>query len=289
MIHRSSEITGVLLEGRFFVAGGLVNGVVTTDLSQYYDVKTDTWVNISRLPKKRNHVSTASYGGKVYVMGGTSTLRYEGGFYTWSWVYDPATDTWERIAESPGARVAASAVTLGDYIYLAGGLVVDPNAEGPGTYNELLRYHPETDTWDMLAPALEVREHAVSVVLDGKIYMTGGRYGVLMDSVEIYDPETDMWEYGTPMNEPRAAHAAVVLEGKIYLFGGEDIYGTNVRVLDSSSIYDPETDTWSEGPTMPFGIHGLTGFAFGDVIYLVGGSDLPQDVENYGRVLAYRP
>jgi hypothetical protein len=74
MIHRSSEITGVLLEGRFFVAGGLVNGVVTTDLSQYYDVVTDTWANISRLPKVRNHVSTASYGGKVYMLGGSSTL-----------------------------------------------------------------------------------------------------------------------------------------------------------------------------------------------------------------------
>ena len=167
----------------------------------------------------------------------------------------------------------------------------DYGLDGPATNNEILRYHPKTDTWDILAPAIEIREHASAVVFDGKIYMIGGRNEVLLSSIEIYDPATDTWRLGTPMNEARSAHVAILFNDKIYVCGGEDpgIVDPNGHTINSVVIYDPETDTWVEGPSMPYGIHGLSGFAFEDAVYLVGGSDKAAAAENHGRLLVLRP
>ncbi len=284
-----TEITGALLDGKFYVAGGIDQSPGTTDYTQVYDVATNTWETVASLPKIRDHAAMTSFEGKVYLFSGFDL--HGGENIDMAWVYDPAMDAWEAIAKMPAPRYASSAVVVGDYIYIVGGLMVDYGLAGPGTNNEVLRYHPRTNTWDILAPAIEVREHASAVAFDGKIYMIGGRNETLLSSIEIYDPESNTWSLGAPMNEPRSAHVAIVLNDKIYVCGGEDpgLVDLNGHTIDSVVIYNPETNTWSDGPSMPTGTHGLSGFAFEDAIYLVGGSDKAAGAENHGRVLMLRP
>ena len=60
-----------------------------------------------------------------------------------------------------------------------------------------------------------------AVVVDGKIYVIGGRSGYSdFGDVYIYDPLTNSWSTG-PSIEPRGTAGAVFYCGGIYLFGGE--------------------------------------------------------------------
>jgi len=286
-----SEISGALLDGKFYVAGGLLAGVQTTSQLQIYAVETNQWTLGAEMPRGRNHHVTAALDGMVYFLEGTESLmpppyaRYRTGY-----IYSVVENTWSRTAPAPANRVAASAVVIGDSIYLVGGMLFDPSAEGELEARGVQRYLPAQDAWEELAPVPRELEHSVAVSLNGAIYLTGGREPKPSASVYRYDLVQDVWTEVAPMNEPRSAHAALVLGGKIYTCGGERFLPeTGAEVVRSCEIYDPDSDSWSFGPELPFGIHGLTGFVYLDTLYLLGGSDTPNDVDNYGRVLIWRP
>lgn len=55
------------------------------------------------------------------------------------------------------------------------------------------------------------------------------------------------WNEAASMSMPRQEASAVALNGKVYVMGGYN----GSSILSSVEIYDPATDTWSPGPTMP--------------------------------------
>ncbi|MFO7753961.1 MAG: kelch repeat-containing protein [Desulfobacteraceae bacterium] len=72
---------------------------------------------------------------------------------------------------------------------------------------------------------------------------------VATDTVECYDPKTNQWTYRTSMSSKRLEHAAVLgPDGKIYVFGGAKSPSDALAndYLDTTEVYDPQTDTWSE-------------------------------------------
>lgn len=72
------------------------------------------------------------------------------------------------------------------------------------------------------------------------------------------------WQLVSTRNEPLARHenAFAELNGKFYLIGGR----TNKPI----NIYDPATNTWSEGATPPLEMHHFQALAFRDKIYVLG-------------------
>ncbi|MDY6876162.1 MAG: kelch repeat-containing protein [Chloroflexota bacterium] len=66
-------------------------------------------------------------------------------------------------------------------------------------------------------------------------------------------------------------HPGVVgVNGKIYVFGGSNASGA----LDSMEIYDPATDTWTSGPSMPGAKSAPSAVAVGGLIYVLAGDEL---------------
>jgi N-acetylneuraminic acid mutarotase len=180
----------------------------------------------------------------------------------------------------PEKRVAGTAVTLGDYIYVMGGT--------DGSQN-LLRYDPAQDSWSQLAPTLAPREHTTAVAYDGKIFLMGGRWpspGEL-DSMEIYDPETDTWEMGPALETARAGFGAAVLNDQIYVLGGEIIFN-DVATLNSVAVFDPVGQSWGTAPEMLYPLHGVPAAVVDGVLYLLGGADEARTANNSGRVLIYQ-
>jgi hypothetical protein len=57
------------------------------------------------------------YRGKIFCMGGEGSNRV----FAQNETYDPAKDTWEQYAPMPTPRHGLGAVTIGDYIHVAGG------------------------------------------------------------------------------------------------------------------------------------------------------------------------
>lgn len=68
------------------------------------------------------------------------------------------------------------------------------------------------------------------------------------------------------MPEARLGHDAIWHQGKIYVVGGEG-KGDASRVL----IFDPATNSWSKGASMPTPRHHVSAFVHKDKIYVAGG------------------
>ena len=64
-------------------------------------------------------------------------------------------------------------------------------------------FDPATGAWSTAAPMLSGRLAHSSVVLDGKLYVTGGKGARAHQSVEVFDPATGAWS--TTTDAPPAA------------------------------------------------------------------------------------
>ena len=73
------------------------------------------------------------------------------------------------------------------------------------------------------ASMLTAREHLASALLDGKLYVIGGKTAGIAANIEaneIYDPITDKWSILEPMPSKRGDWLSVLLNETIHLFDG---------------------------------------------------------------------
>lgn len=83
-------------------------------------------------------------------------------------------------------------------------------------------YDPVADTFGFKSPLLiGVQDHAAAVI-DGKIYLFGGRISNtdFVDVVQIYDPVSNSWCFGQNLPFNWAFMSTVEVNGKVYLLGG---------------------------------------------------------------------
>ena len=151
----------------------------------------------------------------------------------------PIIGTWQFKAPMPEARSGASAVTLGEYIYVIGG----KDASGVVS-NRVDRYDPVADTWEEAEPLQESRFNAASVVWNNTIVVVGGRSngGQTLKTVEQFNPESNSWVSLQALVEAREGHSVVVLDDVMYAAGGSDAAG---RIFDSVELYNPNQGAWS--------------------------------------------
>jgi N-acetylneuraminic acid mutarotase len=74
------------------------------------------------------------------------------------------------------------------------------------------------------------------------------------------------WTEVSPLNTPRKNHMSAVYNGKIYVFGGVNSSGT---FITSVEIYNPSTDSWSVGASMPVTMINAVAKTVGSKIYLI--------------------
>ncbi|NKC32503.1 Kelch repeat-containing protein [Falsiroseomonas selenitidurans] len=122
---------GVLAHnGVIHIIGGRFNTFeYNTGLHHVYLPERDTWQERAPLPTPRSGHGLVLYRGRFFAMGGESgwfedrpggrvlTGKVHGQMES----YDPATDSWQHHAPMPTPRHGMGAVTIGDFIYVAGG------------------------------------------------------------------------------------------------------------------------------------------------------------------------
>src|SRR5256885_874919 len=136
----------------------------------------------------------------------------------------------------PTPRGALSATAIGTKIYAIGG-ARNPSYSTPElrpsvpvenvATNEV--YDTETNTWTLARPMLTARNHHGAALIDGKIYVVGGRIGStfiigLSNNVstnEVYDIAKDTWASVLGMPTPRSGVGVAGLKGRIHLLGRE--------------------------------------------------------------------
>ena len=257
------------VNGKLYVIGGWGDGKAR-GANYEYDPATDKWTKKSPMPRPAHHAALAAVNGKIYAFGGfvapatTAVPLGAAGNRSPTHEFNPAADSWKPLAPMPGKRGSAIAEEVGGKIYVIGGATTMEGdkapfftAFGPAKVlatNEV--YDPATNKWESRNPMSVPRNHAFSGVVNGKIYVIGGRIGhgfVLSasntDVVEEYDPASDTWSMPKErMPTARSGGGWGTDSRKIYVSGGEVKTTELVGAFRAVEAYDPATNRGSRCP-----------------------------------------
>jgi N-acetylneuraminic acid mutarotase len=292
----AEEISGAAAGGKMYVFAGLAPGWKPMGMVYEYDPSSNQWTKKKPMALPSHHVAFTEYHGKIYAFGGF--VPPESGPPAWTpinnaWEYDPATDMWRALAPMPNKRGSALAAAVGDKIYVIGGASTISGSKETAVYpthphtsvGTVEEYDPAANTWRDRSQMPTPRNHAALGVVNGKIYVIGGRVGAAfiglasdISVVEEYDPATNQWS-GPRARMPiaRSALGAGVYGARIYVAGGEYQDPHMMATFRAVEAYDPANNTWTEMPPMPVSRHGLAVGVIGNRLYVVGG-----DVQSAG-------
>ena len=247
-------------------------------------VTAESWEVISKLPTHRKGFSTAVVNGKIYLIGGTRFENQNGPFgLSIVEVYDPQTNSWERVADMPTPRASAGASVVDGIIYVFGGYNgIDNRAVNIKFLDIVEAYNPQNDAWtkkqDMPTPRIQFGIGTV----DGKIYTIGGSIHPLnrkpgdpgrIDLVEVYDPGTDIWAKRAKMPTRRDGFGVGVVNNRIYAIGGSGWpqFGNGGPFLTTLEEYTPKINRWQKRGDMPNLRISFSTVSLDGVVYLIGG------------------
>jgi N-acetylneuraminic acid mutarotase len=233
-------------KGKIYVSGGFVapaNTQIPTggawqpieDVWEY-DTAADSWKALAPMPTKRGAAIAAEVGGKIYVIGGATTMEgSKDPFFTFmgpsrvlntNEVYDPATNKWETRRPMSEPRNHSFSAAVNGKIFVIGGRT----------------------------------GHA--------FIMSATNTNV----VEAYDPAADMWSVPLERMPTARSGGGSGTDGRlIYCAGGEVTTAELVGAFRGVEAYDPATNVWITLPFMPLPRHGVAGAVIGDEFHLVSG------------------
>ena len=190
---------------------------------------------------------------------------------------------WQQLADLPDAEGWAgmyAGVSNGALIVCGGANFPEkPLWEGgPKRWTERVFVLTADNTgWQEGAPLPKPLGYGATATLPGGVMLIGGSNaeGAVADCYLIsWDGSALSCKALAPLPVTLTGHAATVMGGEVYVQGGSLAPGEQ----DAESrmwIYDPESDSWSEGPAMPTRGRFLQQMAtVGDTVYVLGGIGL---------------
>ena len=99
--------------------------------------------------------------------------------------------------------------------------------------------------------------------------------------VEVGDAQR--WSARAPLPSPRERFASVSFAGRVILIGGD----TSLGVTGDVDIYDPASDTWSQGAPKPTPVSNVGAAVLGTEVFVPGGYDSEERV--LSTVEVYQP
>eukprot|EP00069_Balaena_mysticetus_P007318 bmy_05495T0 len=191
----------LVYDGKIYTLGGL--GVAgNVDHVERYDTITNQWEAVAPLPKAVHSAAATVCGGKIYVFGGVNEAGRAAGVLQ---SYVPQTNTWSFIESPMIDNKYAPAVTLNGFVFILGGAYARATTI----------YDPDKGNIKAGPNMNHSRQFCSAVVLDGKIYATGGivsSEGPALGNMEAYEPATNTWALLPHMPCPVFRHGCVVIK-----------------------------------------------------------------------------
>ena len=193
-----------------------------------------------------------------------------------------AENSWVTKTSMQVSRTGAGTAAVNGIVYIMGGSQrynVTGNEFSYRSINATEAYNPMTDVWSQKAPMPTSRDSFGAAAYQNRIFCIGGKSASKIEATnctgvnEVYDTETNSWETKNPMPTPRYGLQANEVDGKIYLIGGW-IQPESSTISESSKkveIYDPATDTWSNGSQIPIAVAGYSSAIVDGKIYVISG------------------
>ncbi len=189
---------------------------------------------------------------------------------------------WQAIDTLPQNITGAMAGTIGNYVYLLGGLL---SASPLWVNGSILRYNPQAPNphWTSTSHTLQTPVFRAGVVsADNTIYIVGGYENKfsspeIVDIIQTYDGNGNTKQLGF-MKIGRAGAAVAYYNNALYIFGGIDSQG---QLLNSIEKFDLQSNTSTTLSTsLPTKRVYAKALMLGEEAYIPGGAD-DKDGSNY--------
>lgn len=242
---------GAVLQDKLYIFGGVNNFNTYSKTSWYFDLIKREWVRIADLPSGRpatqNH-TVVQWDNKLWIFGG---WRQEGSAVSDLYVYDPATDSYEKKADCPEGLGYHTAAVYDNHMYIHGGYSLNTG----NICDNLWQYSLYNNTWVQKADG-PLKSHSHVATFDessGIMYVSGGYsggfytgqgIGPYLSSLRSYNVATNTWvSHAVMPGMPQKScyGNGFYKDGKIYHHGGSN--GTERLAL--LMAYDIAGDAWS--------------------------------------------
>lgn len=208
-VHDSA---GAVIGGRSFVFGG---GSYSTT-SQIQAWTSGPAAVAGRLPQARSDLSTATSGGTTYIVGG-----FDGTAMTPDILATTDGHTFRTVGTLAVPVRYAAVAAVGTTLWVMGG--VTSTSEGGTAETDAIQKIDLASGRSAVAGHLpDAMGHATAIVLDGQIFLLGGRSGTT-PSAAIWrlDPTTATLSAAGQLPQAVSDAGSVVTGGAAYLVGGE--------------------------------------------------------------------
>ena len=183
----------------------------------------------------------------------------------------------------PVTNNAVTAAKVNDTVYVYSFMGLDSSKLWSGIHLKSWRLNTLTDEWQPIAPVPDPSGGLIAAAastVKNKIYVIGG-YHVAQNGNETssnrvhrFDPQTNAW-LPDGANIPKAIDdhvQAVWRDSLIFVVTG----WSNTSNVANVQIYNPATDTWLAGTSVPnnndYKVFGASGIIKGDTLYYIGGA-----------------
>lgn len=243
-VHNHSA---VCIGSKIFIGGGSQGSANTDDLT-VIDLTSNTWAVVGKMPNvgiPHLYYQFAAAGGKIYMFGG---LRNDTIYTDETWCYDPNTNSWIRKASMPKAKMAVSAITIDDTIFVCGGSANYPNGS-----RTVYTYCWQTDTWTTKTDSMPVATfwasgHAVPQPgSNWAIFIIGGQNrNNFLTAVQVKMSSYSNWYSETPALTSRRSHGGTQRGCSLFVacgWNGSGIYSLERGATNLIGIDDREPST----------------------------------------------
>jgi N-acetylneuraminic acid mutarotase len=124
--------------------------------------------------------------------------------------------------------------------------------------------------WQAVTPLNVARYQFTGGIVDGEIYVFGGRGTRNLKSTEMYSPESSKWSAKASNQYAVEELTGAVVNEKLYVFGARG-GGNPYAALNFVEEYDPVTNTWISKAPKPAPVSGAPAVPYNGEIYLFGG------------------
>lgn len=259
-------------------------GLNLTTAQDFSTVKT------SNEATARHENGFVAAGDKLYLIGGRGVKPVE--------AFDPKTNKWEKLGETPLEIHHFQPVAYKGKIYVIGALTGKFPHETP--IPNVLIYDPGKDSWQTgpSIPENRRRGAAACAVSGTKAYITGGiidgHSSGTVNWLDAFDFETGAWSVLPDAPHRRDHVTSAIAKGYLYIMGGRQtdyheegdfaaFFKTNQGAVDRYDIAEQEWTTLSDRLPVPTGGGGAV-FLKGK-IYYTGGETAQKKAHNEVQVL----
>ena len=242
------------------------------------------WQRLEDMPVGKWEPASLVHDSKLYVLGGyadniISSRRQD--------VFDPKERNWTQLQDCPSTISHVNLVPDDNGFWYAGGMKDKPGKEVKDhIIAEFWHYNICRDRFSAAPLLPEPRAAGALQRIGNRLhYISGLMVDRDTDSPDhfVFDLEEwalsgkGQWMKAAPLEVPRNQHSIATMQGKIYVIGGQFNHDSQQLDQDRVDIYDPDLDSWSEGPPLPVP-HSHSEHAtvvHEDRIWMIGGHSTP--------------